>query len=1092
MPVEGFIRNIVRAICICAGVSLLVACDSSTSRSASVVTRSTEYVISGAAVNGPLAFAEVSVYAPDGRLLGQTTTGADGHYHLTVHAPPPYRVAVQGGMLDEVPYAAALHADCDSGVDCNVTPFTTTIARLVDEHGFNVGDAHALLSNKLSVDEDPFVSALVDGEPQPEFDLDQVREFIDGGERLDAWVAGIVDWVRDDSSDSEPPLGIAGTVAVTANASSGGSIDPTTRVVRRGERAQFVVTPLVSHRIASVTGCGGSLDGNVYTTEPLSSACTVEASFSLKDHAVTAAAGEGGTIDPATSSVAHGSRLTLNVRPENGFRIREVVGCGGELSGNVYTTAPITSSCTVTASFDQVSYVARAIAGPGGSIAPSTRDVVHGERTSFQLIAHDGYHIAGATGCGGTLNGNIYTTAPLSEACTVTASFAPRSYLVAAHATDGGRISPPTANVTLGEHTSFTVAPEAGYRIDAVEGCGGQLVGNTYRTGPITSACSVNARFAPMRHTVTADAGEGGVVSPPSRMVAHDEQTSFTLTPEPGYHIESVTGCNGSLSGDVYTTDRITAACTVAAKFALNRYSVTATSSTGGSIDPRSATVAHGERASFTLTPDAGYAIDTVTGCAGTLNGDIYTTAAITADCAVTASFARKTYLVSASAGEGGSIAPASSHVAHGESIQLTISSDHGYRINTVSGCSGHLVGETYTTGAITANCTVNATFARHTYTVTAHAGAGGSIAPSSAEVEHGQHVTFDVIADAGYRIANVSGCAGHLADGTYTTGAITADCSLTASFETSLTAPANFTAEPGDRRITLRWDPVEDAETYDVYHAREPFDPENYSVYEGGTLTTGVPSAPHAVTDLVSDTEYFFSVRARAGAARGQLSALLSAKTFPMCFGLSSDDPGACSGNGTCVAQDTCKCDGIYSGRRCDQEMIFDYGSDEYTWPTRIPIYLPIQGKPLDPTDSYVWAYEVLANGWFDMNPGFAFGLAIYPPPSGAHELGSYSNQWAYRGLEGHIATADIPTPFGRPVGEIGDRILLKYDGPTNTLSFYTKLAGEDTWTLEGGGAAFTNVAVPKENELLRPIVTIACIAECAIRVIPPGPDAP
>ena len=70
MPVEGFIRNIVRAICICAGVSLLVACDSSTSRSASVVTRSTEYVISGAAVNGPLAFAEVSVYAPDGRLLG--------------------------------------------------------------------------------------------------------------------------------------------------------------------------------------------------------------------------------------------------------------------------------------------------------------------------------------------------------------------------------------------------------------------------------------------------------------------------------------------------------------------------------------------------------------------------------------------------------------------------------------------------------------------------------------------------------------------------------------------------------------------------------------------------------------------------------------------------------------------------------------------------------------------------------------------------------------------------------------------------------------------------------------------------------------
>src|SRR5690606_3471561 len=145
----------------------------------------------------------------------------------------------------------------------------------------------------------------------------------------------------------------------------------------------------------------------------------------------------GGTIDPGTSSVTHGSTLTLEVHPEDGHRIREVIGCGGALEGSVYTTAPITSSCTIDARFERLMHVARGVAGSGGAIVPTTLDVPHGERVSFQLVAPDGYQIADATGCGGTLNGNIYTIAPMTEACTVTASFELRSYPVTALASGG-------------------------------------------------------------------------------------------------------------------------------------------------------------------------------------------------------------------------------------------------------------------------------------------------------------------------------------------------------------------------------------------------------------------------------------------------------------------------------------------------------------------------------------------------------------------------------------------------------------------------------------------------------------------------------
>lgn len=401
MPLIGLLRCVLRVLSVCLGAGVLVACDSSTSRS-SVTERSGEYVVSGRAINGPLAFADVSAYAPDGHLLGQTTTEPDGRYRLAVPVPPPYRVTVRGGLLNEKPYAGILRADCDSGVACDVTPFTTATSRLVDELGFNVGDARALIASSLRVNDDPFVRALLDGEPQNEFDLDQARDYIDGGEQLDAWVAAVVEWVSDGSSDPEPPPGVVETVSVAANASSGGSIDPTTRVVRYGERAQFEVFPYLGHRAVSVTGCGGSLNGNVYTTGPLTSACAIHAEFSPKDHAVTANSGEGGTIAPDLSLVPHGATLTLIVRPDDGFRIRDVAGCGGELKGDVYTTAPITSSCTINARFDRSSHVARAVAGPGGSISPSTRNVLHGERTSFQVIAHDGYQIAGVTGCGGT------------------------------------------------------------------------------------------------------------------------------------------------------------------------------------------------------------------------------------------------------------------------------------------------------------------------------------------------------------------------------------------------------------------------------------------------------------------------------------------------------------------------------------------------------------------------------------------------------------------------------------------------------------------------------------------------------------------
>ena len=70
-----------------------------------------------------------------------------------------------------------------------------------------------------------------------------------------------------------------------------------------------------------------------------------------------------------------------------------------------------------------------------------------------------------------------------------------------------------------------------------------------------------------------------------------------------------------------------------------------------------------------------------------------------------------------------------------GDQPPFTVTADSGYSIAMGGTCGGTLLGNTYTTAAASHNCTVEASFALITRTVTPSAGANGTISPSSAQV---------------------------------------------------------------------------------------------------------------------------------------------------------------------------------------------------------------------------------------------------------------------------------------------------------------------------------------------------------------------
>lgn len=227
------------------------------------------------------------------------------------------------------------------------------------------------------------------------------------------------------------------------------------------------------------------------------------------------------------------------------------------------------------------------------------------------------------------------------------------------------------------------------------------------------SAGSSGAGSSSMTYNITATAGAGGNISPASATVNSGSTTQFTVTANSGYVVSSVTGCGGFLAGVTYTVGPITADCTVTASFAA-QYQVTATAGTGGSIAPASTTVNGGSTTQFIVTPNSGYVVSSVTGCGGTLSGTTYVTSAVTANCTVTASFTLGQYEVTSVAGAGGSISPASATVSGGGTAQFTVTANSGYDLGSLTGCGGSLIGTTYTTGAIVADCTVTASFTPH------------------------------------------------------------------------------------------------------------------------------------------------------------------------------------------------------------------------------------------------------------------------------------------------------------------------------------------------------------------------------------------
>lgn len=204
----------------------------------------------------------------------------------------------------------------------------------------------------------------------------------------------------------------------------------------------------------------------------------------------------------------------------------------------------------------------------------------------------------------------------------------------------------------------------------------------------------------------------------------------------------------------------------------LSAYAVAAGAAANGRISPSGTSLlSQGAQQAFSFSADPGYAVADVT-VDGKSVGQVgtYTVSNIQAPHSIAASFVpvgtpQTSYTLTASSGGHGSISPAGSvKVSPGGSQTFALAPDAGYHVADLQ-VDGSSVGgaASYSFSAVTSNHTIAATFAPDatpqpsSYTLTASAGAHGSVSPAgSVSVAEGGSQVFAISPEAGYAVSDV------------------------------------------------------------------------------------------------------------------------------------------------------------------------------------------------------------------------------------------------------------------------------------------------------------------------------------------------
>ena len=515
----------------------------------------------------------------------------------------------------------------------------------------------------------------------------------------------------------------------------GGIITPFgTTTVEKGSSERYLIYANVGYVVDSLW-INGHLNTDLtssYTFTNIQDSGSIEVKFKQNIYVITSTSNEGGTISPlGTVNVETGGSQTYQIASNSGYIIDSLLidGTLNNDSTTSYTFRDVQENHTIKVLYKStVNYITTEVKGLGGSISPlGTSSVNKGDSLKLTIVPDEKYALDSIW------LDDLYQTSAIAQGEYVVSNISGNSKLkvqfkqvifeITSEQKDTfGTITPLGKQlVKVGETVVYNIATKTGYKIDSLL-VDGKLISDSntgYTFVGVQKDHKIEVSHKIQTFTIVAGTGIGGSISSLGvSVVNYGSKPNYTIKPNAGYVIDSVI-VNGNKINNVtsYTFDSVLSNQTIEVRFRLQTYTIIAASGTGGTISQNGVTIVnYGTRPSYTITPNIGYIIDSVTvnGLRVNIINNEYTFDSVKSNQTIRVTFKIQTYTITATAGTGGTISSSgTTTVNYGSRPSYTITPNANYVVDSVlvNGLKVNITNNVYTFDSVKSNQTIRVTF---------------------------------------------------------------------------------------------------------------------------------------------------------------------------------------------------------------------------------------------------------------------------------------------------------------------------------------------------------------------------------------------
>ena len=501
---------------------------------------------------------------------------------------------------------------------------------------------------------------------------------------------------------------------VTVNATEGGTVTGAGEYLT-GDKAKLTATPNEGYRFFRWSDVNNTQSPREIT---VTSDTVITAQFRPKTFEIVVNAGAHGKVTGG-EFYAYNSKATITAIPDKGYHFVKWKETG---STEAEFSITVKEEQTFTAEFAIDNYAIAATAVANGTVA-GAGNYDYGTEVTLTATPAAGYHFVKWSN---DATANPYKFAAESN-LTLTAEFAINTYEVTVSAANGTVTGAGTYN--HGAEATLTATAAEGYSF--VKWSDG--VTEASRKVTVTSNLAFTAEFAINSYDVTATATNGVVEG--TGKYNYGAEATLNAVANKGYHFVK-------WSDDVTTATRketVKGNLSFTAVFAANTYTVTVNAEANGTVSG-AGTYEYGATATLEATANDGYRFDKWSDGVKTAKRTIE----VVGDTTLTASFAVRTYEITAEA-QNGKVEGVGTY-NRGDEVELTAKPNVGYHFV----CWSDSVIENPRKVIVNNDTTVTALFEKEAITISVN-GKFGKITGSTGKLEFGATVTLTAVPDSGY-----------------------------------------------------------------------------------------------------------------------------------------------------------------------------------------------------------------------------------------------------------------------------------------------------------------------------------------------------